>query len=1484
MSNNHFPDSQGLYDSSLEKDSCGVGFAVHANGHASNYILHQGLEVLKNLTHRGAVGADPNSGDGSGIMLQIPHKFLKKETEKLRIELPEAGEYAVGMLFLPRDPNIRLFCEGIFEKILIQENQKLIGWRQVPVDEKACGEIARATRPAIVQVFISKNGQTNNEFQRKLLIIRKQAQNLIWDSKKDYTDNFYILSLSDKTVVYKGLISGYKLKDFYLDLQDEDIETAIVLVHERYSTNTFPSWQLAQPFRYIAHNGEINTIIGNINKMNAREGVMYSKSFGDEFRKTLPIIEPGGSDSASLDNAFELFLSNGFSMEYAMMMMIPESWEKDKLMNKEKKAFYEYHARLMEPWDGPSTIAFTDGTKVGVTLDRNGLRPARYAITTDNIVIMASESGAANIENIKICKKGLVEPGKLFLIDTASGRIVPDEEIKNSICSSKPFESWIKRNKLTLNDIKQSTEAKTMRYETLLLKQRIFGYSEDELKNVIAYMVNYKKEPIGSMGMDIPLAVLSENPELLFNYFKQNFAQVTNPPIDPIREDYVMSLTQYIGNHGKVIDEIEIDVDRKYIELPNPVLSNSEIEDIKHIDNNGFNSVTIPIIFETDKENGLSDAIESLCKRAEECVLSGHNILILSDKSINLFYAPIPSLLALSAVHNHLIEKKLRTFVDIIIEAGDARDVMHIALLLGYGAKAVNPYMVYYSISNMIENKKYLRNVNSLEEGFRNYIKAISDGLLKIISRMGISTLQSYNAAQTFQIVGLSQDVVNKYFPRTPSRLSGITLNQIANEVINRQDFNFNKCTSNQKSINIRDLIDFKTVNFSQTGHGDENHRINVPLFPLANKDENHRINVPLEKVEPVESILKRFTISAMSFGSISKEAHETIAIAMNRIGASSNSGEGGEDPARFKAWNAADNRNSTVKQVASARFGVTIGYLVNCNEIQIKMAQGAKPGEGGHLPGEKVTDEIAKVRHSVPGIDLISPPPHHDIYSIEDLSQLIFDLKNVNPSARIGVKLVSEIGIGTVAAGVVKGHADVIMISGDDGGTGASPISSMKYAGLPWELGLAEVQQTLLLNDLRSRVKIQVDGKLKSGRDVVIAALLGAEEFGFATFALISLGCIMCKQCSHNKCPAGIATQDPKLRSKFKGKPEHLINCLTEIAQETRHIMAELGFTTMDDMIGRCDLLEVIPQKLDKLKSLSLSEMLYKPPLPSRIEGKYTKPQLHNIKNVLDVKLIELSQPALENGTPVSQSLSIKNTHRSTGAMLSGEIARKLGDSHLKEDSIILNFKGSAGQSFGAFGIRGLTMVLRGDANDYIGKGLSGGKIVILPAENSCLNPSENVIAGNTILYGATSGKAFISGKVGQRFCVRNSGAEAVVEGIGNHGCEYMTGGTAVILGPVGSNFGAGMSGGIVYVLDENNDFMNYCNRKIIGNIKPHIELSANDLSKLKELIEEHVIWTKSVKAQQILNNWDFYKSKFLKVIPPVYEMHLNQSAIKSH
>ena len=1489
------PDKQGLYNPDMEKDSCGVGFIASINGDKSNSILTQGLQILKKLKHRGAVGADASTGDGSGVLFQIPHGFLKKQTFELGFTIPHEGDYAVGMVFLPREPNARLFCEGLFERVLREENQSLIGWREVPVNPYACGESARATRPVVMQIFIDRNNQSEEEFSRRLLVVRKRVQNIIREAKKPYTDSFYVCSLSSKTIIYKGQIFGYRLGDFYIDLQDEMIETAIVLVHERYSTNTFPSWKLAQPFRYIAHNGEINTIRGNINWMNAREGVMHSAVFGQDLKKILPIIEPGGSDSASFDNALELFNANNHSIENVMMMLIPEAWQKDKHMCKNKRGFYEYHARVMEPWDGPATIAFTDGEKIGVTVDRNGLRPARYIITKDGLVVMASEIGVVDIPPEDIVEKGNLKPGKLLLIDTKEGRIISDDEIKNKAINRKPFAEWVDRNRITLKDIEVPRDIRKINYESLYQKQLVFGYTEEELDKIIAYMAENGKEPIGSMGIDIPLAVLSKKPQLLFNYFKQKFAQVTNPPIDPIREESIMSLIQFIGSHGKLLDEIETERDNKYIVMEDPILYNHQLEDIRGLYNDDFKAITIPMVFQSDHyENGIKEALVYLCKRAEESIKLGYNVIILSDRSIDMYNAPIPSLLALSAVHHHLVREKLRTAVDLIVEAGDARDVMHMALLVGYGAKAINPYIAFESIAHMVEKKKSITKVNNLQEAYENYKDTISSGLLKIISRMGISTLQSYCGAQIFEAIGINQDIIEEYFSATPNVLSGIGLEEIAGEVMIRHISAYHQLlkldVGGEISWNSEGefhIFNPKAVGKLQRASIENNKNLYKDFANEINEQNESRAtirgmlkfkqrnSIPLEEVEPVENILKRFRISGMSFGSISVEAHEVLAKAMNSIGASSNCGEGGEDSIRYKLNSRGENLRSAVKQVASARFGVTANYLVNCDEIEIKMAQGAKPGEGGHLPGNKVTPEIAKVRHSAPEIDLISPPPHHDIYSIEDLSQLVFDLKNVNPEAKIGVKLVSQLGVGTVAAGVVKAHADTILISGHDGGTGASPISSMKYVGLPWEIGLAEAQQTLLLNDLRSRVTLQVDGKMITGRDIIVATLLGAEGYGFATAALIACGCKMCRQCHLNKCPVGIATQENNLRKKFKGKAESLINYLRFVGEEVRTIMSELGFKTLDEMVGRVDVL--IGQQIGtkKMKSCDFAPILYKPELPSRVISKCSITQDHMIDDVMDKTLINNSMNALNNGEKFQQHLLIKNTDRSFGAMLSGEIARRYGEDGLPEDTIQIHLEGSAGQSFGAFGAKGLTIALEGDANDYLGKGLSGAKIILVPPKESTFNPSENIIAGNTILYGATSGEVYIHGKVGQRFCVRNSGAVAVVEGVGDHGCEYMTGGTVVILGKTGRNFGAGMSGGIAYVLDEENEFRSKCNREIIS-----IEAIAKtrDISEVRELILKHYKYTNSPKAKNILENWGFYVNKFYKICSPIYEKLLEK------
>ncbi|MFP4697688.1 MAG: glutamate synthase large subunit [Eubacteriales bacterium] len=1501
MSNKRFfglPPQQGLYNPSFEKDSCGVGFVAHMKGNKSHSIINQGLEVLINLTHRGAVGSDADSGDGAGIMIQIPHKFLEQETKKLDLDLPEENTYAVGMIFLPQEPNARIFCEGVFEKVLNKEGLRLLGWRNVPIIEKAAGMTARGTHPVVHQVFIAKDTFDNQTFERKLFITRKLIEKEVRESKKPYTEAFYICSLSSRTIVYKGQLLAHQISEFYPDLKDDTMESSIALVHQRYSTNTFPSWDRSQPFRYLAHNGEINTLRGNVNWMNAREGVLSSQIIGDDIEKLFPFISPDGSDSSNLDNALELLLASGKTLAQAMCILIPEAWQANPAMDADKKGFYEYYAGLMEPWDGPAAIAFTDGIQIGATLDRNGLRPARYLVTNDDLVVMASETGVLPFESKNIIKKGRLQPGKMFLIDTKKGKIIADDEIKMTISKKNPYKEWVENNRLTINDLPQPHEPSVLSSDLLLNRQKVFGYTEEELKRILAPMADNGKEALGSMGNDTPLAVLSDKPQLLFNYFRQLFAQVTNPPIDPIREELVMSLKQFIGNRDTLLNDLKFDNNSNFIELEQPILDNANFEKIRHINHSDLRATKIPTIFSADcAEKGLRNALNSLCNHVVQSIQDGYNIIILTDRNVDKYNAPIPSLLAVSCVHQYLIQKKLRTKVNLIVETGDARDVMHMALLIGYGATAINPYVALDSICHLIKNNLYITNEVTEVEGYNNYIKSLNKGILKILSKMGIGTLQSYHGAQIFEAVGLSKKIINKYFTGTSSRINGIGLDIIAKEVLIRHHQAYNSLRNPYKNLleggNIHwrrnsetHLFNPDTIFKLQQACRTNDYNIYKEYAQLIN-DQTKKLgtirgmlqfkpsnSISIDEVESVTSIVKRFATGAMSFGSLSKEAHETLAIAMNKIGGKSNSGEGGEDPNRYIFDPQSENKKSAIKQVASGRFGVTTEYLVNAEELQIKMAQGAKPGEGGHLPGHKVTKAIAKVRHSTPGIDLISPPPHHDIYSIEDLAQLIFDLKNVNPNARINVKLVSEVGVGTVAAGVAKGHADVVLISGHDGGTGASPVSSIKYAGLPWELGLAETQQTLLLNDLRSRIVVQTDGQLKTGRDVAIAALLGAEEFGFATTALVVSGCIMMRKCQKNTCPVGVATQDPELRKYFRGKPEHLINFFTFIANELREIMAKLGVHTIDEMVGRVDLLEVnedLTQNHWKAKTLDLKSILFKPELPSRIKPKKMLEQDHGLEHILDQTLLKDALPALEQMKKVSKSYPIQNINRSTGTMLSGEIAKRFGIKGLEDDSIHFKFIGSAGQSFGCFAMKGMTFELEGDSNDYVGKGLSGAKIIVYPPKNTTFSPDKNIIVGNTLLYGATSGEVYINGVAGERFAVRNSGAKAVIEGVGDHGCEYMTGGIAVVLGKTGRNFAAGMSGGIAYVLDEFGCFENDCCNS--QNVITEPVLEEDDINNLKELIENHYNYTDSLKAKDILDNWDIYIPKFVKVISPTYK-----------
>lgn len=1485
-----FPAKQGLYDPTLEKDNCGVGFIAHIKGEKSHDIVEKGLEILINITHRGATGCDPNTGDGAGILTQIPHEFLDKKCKEIGFDLPDAGDYAVGMVFLPRESDQFLECEGIFERILKKENQELLGWRDVSVDHNAIGEIAKGTEPLIKQIFIARGQQSPQEFEKKLYVIRKQVEFAVRNSAMSNKGYFYIASLSSKTIIYKGLLLAEQIGYFYKDLKDPSFKSAIALVHQRYSTNTFPTWDLAQPFRYIAHNGEINTLKGNRNWMNAREGVLKSEVFGEDLQKLYPVLTPNASDSASFDNAFEFLIANGRPLTHAMMMMIPEAWDNNALMDEDKKAFYEYHAGLMEPWDGPAAMAFTDGTQIGATLDRNGLRPARYVVTKDDLVVLASEVGVLEFPAEEIAYNGRLEPGKMFLVDTAKGRIVSDEEVKHEICTANPYKQWIEENRLALEELPEPSCVNEGDVDTLLQRQQAFGYTAEDLKMILGPMAKDGKEPIGSMGTDTPLAVLSDKPQLLYNYFKQLFAQVTNPPIDPIREELVMSLFSIIGKRGNLLDQFA--QNKKFIELKTPILTNPELEKINKLNTEDLRAIKIPMVFKAPGTGeDLKSALDLLCERAKAAIDEGYNILILSDKNINRYHAPIPTLLATSALHQYLIRNKLRTHVNIVVETGEAREVMHFALLIGYGATAVNPYLAFESITDLVNNELYAEGVD-VKKAHKNYVKSINYGLLKIISKMGISTIQSYRNAQIFEAIGLNADIIEEYFTGTPSRIEGIDLDIIAKESMMRHEVGFDKLRNPVNYLKQggeyhyrRDgedhLFNPETIAKLQQSTRSDSYATYKEYSEAVNNQARklctlrglltfkNRTPISIDEVEPATEIVKRFATGAMSFGSISKEAHETLAMAMNALGGRSNTGEGGEDPERFL-----DNRRSSIKQIASGRFGVVTNYLVNADELQIKMAQGAKPGEGGQLPGKKVNEVIGKVRHSTPGIDLISPPPHHDIYSIEDLAQLIHDLKNVNPQARISVKLVSEVGVGTVAAGVAKAKADVILISGFDGGTGASPLTSIKHAGVPWELGLAETQQVLLLNDLRSRVRVQADGQMKTGRDVVIAALLGAEEFGFATAPLVVTGCVMMRKCHLNTCPVGVATQDPELRKKFTGKPEHLVRYFFFIAEEVREMMAQLGFRTMDEMIGRVDVLEVNDaMKHWKSKGLDLSAVLYKPNLPARIKALKTMEQDHGIDKALDHQLIEAALPALERRETVEKTWTIQNINRTCGTMLSGEIAKRYGEEGLPEDTIKYTFVGSAGQSFGAFGASGFTMLLEGQGNDYVGKGLSGAKIAIYPPKKSTIIPEDNIIAGNTILYGATSGEVYINGRAGERFAVRNSGATAVVEGVGDHGCEYMTGGRVVVLGNTGKNFAAGMSGGIAYVLDEETTFSTRCNKELV-----EIESLSDtqDVDYVKDLITKHFELTGSPKAKRILDDWSSYESKFLRVIPSAYKIIL--------
>jgi glutamate synthase (NADPH/NADH) large chain len=1490
------PKKQGLYDPSGEHDSCGIGFVAQIKGVKSHDIINRGLEVLENMSHRGAESSDNVTGDGAGILIQIPHKLILSKG----IKVPGEGKYATGLIFLPKNSKDRAQCEKILIDSLVQEALEVIDFHDVQVDNSILGEISKKSEPCIRQIYVTSCFE-QDELERRLYIARKQAENLIRNSSIHHKSAFYIPSLSTKVLIYKGMFTSHQLRQYFADLCDSRLESAIALIHSRFSTNTFPTWDLAQPFRFLGHNGEINTIKSNRMWMSARESLLKSDLFGEDLKKLFPVIEPDKSDSASLDNVLEFLVLTGKSLSHALSMLIPESWNDKNPIPESLKAFYEYHSTFMEPWDGPASIVFSDGRFIGGTLDRNGLRPSRYVITHDDLIVMGSEVGVQLFPPEKIKEKGRLQPGKILLVDTKFGIIVPDDELKRQLTERNPYTNWLKENRIELSDIIVKQRVSSTLGADYLKYLKTFGYTKEDIEVLIKPMSHEGQEPISSMGNDTPLAVMSDKPQRLFNYFRQHFAQVTNPPIDPIREGLVMSLTNYIGSVSRNL-LIESSEHCKLIKFRSPILTNTDLGKIKNLDQNQFSHLIIPMLFPADSKfpgESLEAAITKMCQLAEAAVNKGNNFIILSDRSISSSLAPIPTLLAVSAVHHHLINSKKRMQVGLIVETAEPREVNHFALLFAYGASVVNPYGAFAVIERLCESGEIKEDYTTARE---HYIKSIDKGLLKVMSKMGISTLRSYHGSQIFEAIGLSTEIVDKYFQGTDSRIGGIGLNEIALEALMTHRRAFFPGSQDQQELNTEGKYHYR-MNGEQHAWNPEtiallqwsartNYYDKYKEFSALIDKENQKplflrgcINlkkfnpIPLDEVEPIESIMKRFVTGAMSYGSISKEAHEALAIAMNSIRGKSNTGEGGEDAERFSPLPDGTSARSAIKQVASGRFGVTTNYLINADEIQIKVAQGAKPGEGGQLPGYKIDKIIAKLRHSIPGITLISPPPHHDIYSIEDLAQLIFDLKCTNPKARINVKLVSEKGVGTIAAGVAKAHADSITISGCEGGTGASPASSIKYAGLPMELGISEVQQTLVINNLRDRVILQTDGQLKTGRDVIYAGLFGAEEFGFATASLIVLGCIMMRKCHLNTCPVGVATQNPELRKRFIGKSQYLINYLRFVATEVREIMAELGIRKFQDLVGHTDLME---QRTDlnhwKADKLDLSQLLYRPKEAEKFASHCTCLQKHKIDEVLDHELIKLANKAIKNNEKVWISRNITNTNRSTGAMLSGEITRAHGEAGLPDGTIICKFKGSAGQSFGAFLVKGIHFELEGDSNDYLGKGLSGGRIVVVPPKESSFKPEENIIVGNTVLYGSTSGEAFIRGVAGGRFAVRNSGAQAVVEGVGDHCCEYMTGGRVVVLGRTGRNFAAGMSGGIAYVMNIDGNFEYFCNKGMV-------ELSTvgdrDDLLELQRLIHKHYLNTRSELAENILVNWDEYIPKFIKIIPLEYKKVLEEQKI---
>jgi glutamate synthase (NADPH/NADH) large chain len=1497
------PEKQGLYDPQFEHSACGVGMVANIDGTQSHEIIRQGLEVLINLGHRGAEGADPETGDGAGLMLQLPHEFFASEAGALGFSLPAEGKYGVANVFLPMDAGVRAACETAIEEVVANEGFSFLGWRDVPTDPAAIGVLAARMQPFLRQFFVALDAPLppGYSFEIKLFVLRRQIESAVPAMGLDETDAFYICSLSSSQVVYKGLVKAEQLADFYHDLSEPSLKSAFAIVHSRFSTNTLGTWSLAHPYRLVVHNGEINTLRGNINWMIAREPRLSSSILGDDVAKLLPLVSAGQSDTSTLDNVLELLLATGRSLPHAMMMLIPEAWADHIPMDQAKKDFYEYHSALMEPWDGPALVIGTDGKKVCGILDRNGLRPCRYLVTTDGLLVMASETGVLDIPPEKVLYKSRIQPGRMFMLDTEKGRLVDDDEIKASLSTMRPYGQWLAENKVSMDELPEPAQLHSSEFETLAARHRAFGYTREDLDIIIGPMGASGKEPVGSMGNDAPLAIFSDQNPLLFGYFKQHFAQVSNPPLDAIREELVTSVETFLGAEGNLFDETAEQCRR--LKLKEPVLTNTELEKIKVLHLPGLRSKTLSTLWKPgDGPGALERAMTALCDRASEAVKEGYSLILLSDRGVDDEHAPIPSLLATAGVHHSLIREGSRTRVGLVVESGEPREVAHFALLFGYGAGAVNPYMAFETLEEMAANS-HDSGVTDYSTAESNFVKAVHNGVVKVMSKMGISTLASYHGAQIFEAIGLGKDIVDAYFTWTPSRIGGIGIAEIEQDCIRRHDsahhdkkvagsqeiaaggqyqwrangerhmWDPNAIAKVQHAVKFGDATSFRDF----TDYVDsQNAGLCTIRGLLGLKDADEP--VPLDEVEPAKEIVKRFATGAISLGSISRESHETLAIAMNRIGARSNTGEGGEDPTRYKPDENGDSRNSAMKQVASGRFGVTSSYLASATDLQIKMAQGSKPGEGGQLPGHKIDEYIGSVRSSTPGVELISPPPHHDIYSIEDLAQLIHDLKNSNPEARIHVKLVSEAGVGTIAAGVSKGHADVVLISGDNGGTGASPESSIKHAGLPWELGVAETQQVLVMNDLRGRIVVQTDGQLKTGRDVAVACLLGAEEFGFATAPLITMGCIMLRKCHLNTCSVGIATQDPELRKKFSGKPEHVINYFFALAEQLREIMAKMGFRTINEMVGRVDRLDA-RKAADhwQEKGLDLSSLTHIPKVPKGVATHCSGEQDHGLDKAMDHKLIAESREALENRTPVRIDLPITNANRTVGTMLSYEVSKRYGGEGLAEDTIQVHLNGSAGQSFASFLAAGISMYVEGDANDYFCKGLSGGKVVVTPPKTSTLVPESNVIIGNVSLYGATGGSVFVNGVAGERFAVRNSGAETVVEGVGDHGCEYMTRGRVVVLGPTGRNFAAGMSGGDAYVLDEKSSFESQCNLEMVD-LEP-VE-AQEDISGLRRLLEAHVKYTGSATAKRVLGDWDAMLPQFVKVMPREYKRALAERA----